>query len=409
MTERRTFLKNAGLAAATVSVLRSARGVAEEAKDAPKPAEFAKKIKLGVIGNGGRGAWIANLFKKHGGYEMHAVCDYFQHVADKCGDALGVDKARRFSTLSGYKKLIESGVEAVALETPPYFFPEHAKAAVEAGLHVYSAKPVATDVPGCLQIEAAGKQATAKQRCFLVDYQMPTDPFNIEVRERVLSPEFGKIAYMQTIGTCGGFPDPAKTANYESRLQSLIWCNDVAMGGDYIGNFDIHALDIPVWVLGQRPLNAMGHSAITRANPHGDSRDVCLVEYEFPNGIFLQHWGQALNNNAGDGGLICKIFSQNAAATINYWGKALIRGGAKHYGGGQVANLYEAGAVRNIATFYDSVTGGKFDNPTVKRAVDGALLCILGREAAARHTKMTMDELLKENRKLEVDLTGLKA
>lgn len=32
---------------------------------------------------------------------------------------LGVDKARRFSTLSGYKQLFASGVEAVALETPP--------------------------------------------------------------------------------------------------------------------------------------------------------------------------------------------------------------------------------------------------------------------------------------------------
>jgi hypothetical protein len=45
-----------------------------------------------------------------------------------------VDKARRFSTLSGYKRLIECGVEAVVLETPPHLFPEHARAAIEAGL-----------------------------------------------------------------------------------------------------------------------------------------------------------------------------------------------------------------------------------------------------------------------------------
>ncbi|MBN1341060.1 MAG: hypothetical protein JXQ73_00165 [Phycisphaerae bacterium] len=61
-----------------------------------------------------------------------------------------MDKSRRFSGLSGYKKLIESGVEAVALETPPYSFPEHTRAAVEAKLHVYMAKPVALDVSGCL-------------------------------------------------------------------------------------------------------------------------------------------------------------------------------------------------------------------------------------------------------------------
>jgi len=50
--------------------------------------------------------------------------------------------------LGGYRKLIDSGVEAVVLKVPPYFIPEQAKAAVEAGCHVYTAKPVAVDVPG---------------------------------------------------------------------------------------------------------------------------------------------------------------------------------------------------------------------------------------------------------------------
>jgi hypothetical protein len=44
-----------------------------------------------------------------------------------------------------------------------------------------------------------------------------------------------------------------------------------------------------------------------------------------------------------------------------------------------------------------------------RRPIDGCLACILGREAAARGTELTMEQVLKENRKLEVDLTGLKA
>ncbi|MHB9007493.1 MAG: hypothetical protein ACYDC1_11240, partial [Limisphaerales bacterium] len=97
------------------------------AAEAPStPPTYARKIKLGVVACGGRGAWIAGLFHRHGGYEMHAVADYFQPVADACGDALGVARDRRFSGLAGYRRLIESGVEAVALEAPPYFFPEHA-------------------------------------------------------------------------------------------------------------------------------------------------------------------------------------------------------------------------------------------------------------------------------------------
>ncbi len=180
------------------------------------------------------------------------------------GDALGVDKARRFSGLSGYRKLIDSGVEAVVLEVPPYFFAEHATAAVAAGLHVYMAKPVAADVPGCLAIEAAGKLATQKQRVFLVDYQMPTDPSNIEVVRRIREGGLGKLAQVQTFGVSGGFPDPPKTANIESRLQSLIWVNDIALGCDNIGNFDIHAIDAALWVIGERPVAASGSSGIAR-------------------------------------------------------------------------------------------------------------------------------------------------
>jgi hypothetical protein len=74
-----------------------------------------------------------------------------------------------------------------------------------------------------------------------------------------------------------------------------------------------------------------------------------------------------------------------------------------------VENLYHDGIVRNIATFYKNVTDGRSENPTVRRAVDSALTCILGREAASRRIRLTMDDLIKENKRLEVDLTGLKA
>ena len=162
---RRRFLGGALGAAAAGPLLAAATALAAENPAAK--AEPKRKIKLGLVGCGGRGSWLAGLFKQDGGYEMHAVADYFPDAADKCGDALGVAEGRRFSGLSGYKKLIDSGVEAVALEVPPYFFPEQAAAAVEAGVHVYMAKPVAVDVPGCLRIEAAGKRATQKQRVLL--------------------------------------------------------------------------------------------------------------------------------------------------------------------------------------------------------------------------------------------------
>lgn len=94
------------------------------------PATITRKVKLGLVGLGGRGHWIAGLFAKHGGYDVHAVADYFPQVADEQGTALGVDPAQRFSGLSGYKRVIEIGVEAIALEDIPYFFPEQVRDAV---------------------------------------------------------------------------------------------------------------------------------------------------------------------------------------------------------------------------------------------------------------------------------------
>jgi len=395
---RRHFLS--GLTAASVVGPWVSR-----AADAPAPS--ARKIKIGLVGGGGRGSWIAGLFQKHGGYQFHGVADYFQAVADRAGDTLGVDKSRRFSGLSGYRKLIDSGVEAVLLEVPPHFFAEQASAAVAAGLHVYMAKPVAADVPGCLAIEAAGKLATEKQRVFLVDYQMPTEPANIEVAKRVQAGALGKLAQVQTFGVCGGFSDPPKTANIESRLQGLVWVNDIALGCDLLGNFDIHAIDAALWLIGERPIAATGFSRISRVDPHGDGHDVCSLVYQYANGVVHNHFGQALNNTS-DSVLMAICHGPLAYAQVNYWGKAFVRGGPQQYNGGAVDNLYDTGAMRNIASFHQQISDGDFANASVRRAVDGCLTCILGREAAERGIYLTMEQLIKENRRLEVNLEGLK-
>ena len=77
---RRGFMGGTALTAATLAVPGILRGQA---------AQPTRKIKLGVVGCGGRGAWIANLFPEHGGYEMHAIADYFPEVAEAVGQNLG--------------------------------------------------------------------------------------------------------------------------------------------------------------------------------------------------------------------------------------------------------------------------------------------------------------------------------
>jgi len=413
--DRRKFIGTTLAATAAGTLFGTLRSYAAEEKPEtlPAPPEIKRKIKLGVIGLGGRGHWLAGLCKKHGGYEMHAVADYFPQVAEAQGKALGVDPSRCFTGLSGYKKLIESGVEAVVIIDVPYFYPEQAKAAVEAGLHVYMAKPVAVDVLGALSIGKSGKLATQKQRVFLVDYQMPTDPLNIEVMRRVAAGALGSLQTVFSNGAAGGggFNDPPLTKTIESRLRGLIWVNDDALGCGYIGNYDIHVVDAVLRTVGRVPVEANGWSARFRPAPHGDSMDSSCVMYTFADGVVWNH--QSPHGTSDDwflsnGSLAAEFQGKDASARVSYWGKAYVRGGKQYYGGGKVENLYTAGAVRNIATFYKNVTEGQFANETVKNAVDSVLVCILGREAVARRTKLTMTQLLRENRRLKVDLNGLK-
>ena len=69
--------------------------------------------------------------------------------------------------------------------------------------------------------------------------------------------------------------------------------------------------------------------------------------------------------------------------------------------------MLQPSTMRNIASFHQQTSGGDCTNATARRAVDGCLTRILGREAAARGTVLIMEQMLKENRRLEVNLEGL--
>jgi myo-inositol 2-dehydrogenase/D-chiro-inositol 1-dehydrogenase len=186
---RRKFVAAASAAALSFNVVLP---------ESVRSSEANSKIALGLIGCGGRGKWIADLFEKNGHYKIVAVADYFEDRATEAGEKLHVEAGHRYTGLSGYKRLLEQKLDAVAIESPPYFHPEQAAAAVEAGKHVYLAKPVAVDVPGCRSISESGKRATENKLCFLVDFQTRAHPAYQEVVRRVHSGELGRIISVES-------------------------------------------------------------------------------------------------------------------------------------------------------------------------------------------------------------------
>jgi predicted dehydrogenase len=399
---RRRFIAGAGTAALSFTVVKSRllRGY-----------DANSKLDLGIIGCGGRGTWIAQLFKQHGGYNVVAAADYFQDRVDNLGDKLGVDNARRYTGLSGYRRLLEE-VDAVAIESPPYFHPGQAAEAVEAGCHVYIAKPLAVDVPGCHSLADSGKKATARNLCFLVDFQTRAEPFYREALKRVHAGALGKFAFGESTYHAGcpfkrmydtWRDDPD---NPENRLRA--WGLDRVLSGDIITEQNIHTLDVMSWIMDTEPIWAVGTGGRT-VRPVGTCYDYFALLFQYPNDVGITFSSKQFEGHGSQpDGIRNRMFGSKGVLETQYGGQVIIRG-QNFYRGGKTTEIYKQGAVNNIATFHENIARGNFDNPTVAPSVRSNLVTILGRTAAYQGRKVTWYEIIRSKKKLDADLRGLKA
>ena len=400
--DRRRFIAGAGAAAFSFAVVK---------RQLVRGTQANSKVKLGMLGCGGRGTWIAELFKEHGGYEIVAVADYFQDKVDAFGEKLNVPPAHRYTGLSGYRKVLDQKPDAVAIETPPYFHPEHAAAAVDAGCHVYLAKPVAVDVPGCQLVAESAKKASDKNLCFLVDFQTRANEFYIEALKRIHSGALGDIAFGQASYHAGC---PWKRqfkyietgpVTPEKRLRA--WGLDKILSGDIITEQNIHTLDVASWVMNQPPVSAVGVGG-QKVRTVGTCSDCFTLLFEYPQNVGITFSSKQFKGHGSKpDGIRNRMFGSKGVLETEYGGQVLIRG-ENFYHGGKTSDIYKQGAVSNIAAFYECIGAGRFDNPTVAPSVRSNLVTILGRTAAYTGEKVYWEKLIKSSEKLEADLRGLK-
>lgn len=388
---RRSFLATAA-GAATFTVLRPSLVFGSEANS---------KLELGLIGCGGRGGWIAPMFAASGLYRFVACADFFPDRAEAVGTKQQIDPSRRYAGLAGYRRLLESRLDAVVIETPPYFHPQQAAEAVEAGKHVYVAKPVAVDVPGCLTIAEAGRRATARKQVFLVDFQTRANEHFREAMRLVHGGEIGKLVMVEAhypwLGGGRGVP-PAAAAD---RLRS--WYYVLELSGDFIVEQSIHALDVATWIINADPVRAIGTGG-HKVRPRASIYDHFAVTYWFPDDLVLSFTCIQSIPEVKDE-IRARAFGSDGVVDTDYYSGVLLKG--KEAYRGQAPNLYTTGTEVNIREFHQCITQGRCDNPTVVPSVRSNLTAILGREAAYRRGELTLAALVKEGKKLEPDLRGL--
>jgi len=398
---RRHFLSQTGLGLAAVSTMSLAVAQGSAANS---------RIRLGLIGCGQRGQWLAALFAEHGGYEIVGVADYFEAAVATAAAKFNLTPAQTFTGLKCHEKLMaKGGLDAVAIVSPPYFHPEQAQAAVAAGLHVYLAKPVAVDVPGCQSIAASGAAARKKGQVFLVDFQTRTNEFFVEALRRVHTGAIGGLCFGESSYHTERLKTKLPQEGAEGRLRN--WVFDQALSGDIIVEQNVHTLDVMSWIMKDSPPTRCTGTGGRRVRVDvGNCWDHFALVYEYPNQVGVTFSSRQFDAHGTPGGILNRMFGTKGVLMTAYGGDVMIRGGAEtFYRGGKTNAIYKEGAAANIRAFYEQTTRKDAANLTLEPSVTSNLVGIMGRMAAYEGRTVTWAEVVASKKQVQADLTGLKA
>ena len=123
-----------------------------------------------------------------------AAADYFQDRADNAGKSLGVAKSKCFSGLSAYS----DSSKAAWMRHPgnaALLLPRTRRGRRRGWAACLHGQACRRRCSRDCTIGAAGKSASAKKRVFFIDYQVPTDPFDLEVCKRIREGGLGKLRW----------------------------------------------------------------------------------------------------------------------------------------------------------------------------------------------------------------------
>ena len=184
--KRREFLAGTAVATATMSLVCPAIAWGSRANSV---------LRLGMIGCGGRGTWIADLFARTGQYQFVACADYFPDRAEAFGERFKIEPVRRrFTTLSGYKRLLDATARRGGdRDAHPTFTPSRPRPLLRrASMSTWPSRWPWT-CPGCMTIAEAGKKATARKLVYLIDFQTRANDLYIETLRRVHQGAIGRL------------------------------------------------------------------------------------------------------------------------------------------------------------------------------------------------------------------------
>ena len=365
-------------------------------------------LEVGLIGCGMRGALDASKFKANAGVRFVALHDPFQDALDRTRQKLEVPGARLYHGLNGYRELLASSLDAVIITSPPYFHPEQAAAAVDAGKHVFLAKPVAVDVAGTNSIAASGRKAEGKLS-FLTDFWFEADWSFQECAARVKRGDIGTPAVVQAYYHAPRLNPRAQPGLPASETRLRNWVFDKVLSGDIIVEQDARVLGDLYWFLGTTPLKAGGTGGRKVRVDVGDCWDNFVVCYDYAGGVRVDF--SASQFTIGFNDICVRIFGSAGTLEAHHYDfppnhASVVAITGDHPWNPEAEPGGKGSLPSNAKRFVESIRSRQYLNNAAE-SVNINLTAILGRMAAYKGTVVTWAEMMRSGEKYELSLPGI--
>lgn len=408
-SSRRQFLKTSG-AVALAGAFASPLAFTQKASGAYSSSDT---LKVGLIGCGGRGTGAAAQALSTGdGVILTALADVFDDRLQSSrkrlkankdfGSRVKVTDDTCFVGLDAYQKLIDSGVDVVVLGTPPGFRPQHLKAAVDAGKHVFCEKPMATDAPGVRSVLESAAKAKEKNLAIVAGFCWRYHPARQAFYEQVHQGILGDIRTVYATYLSGPVKPmprdrqkPADMTDIEWQLRH--WYNFCWLSGDGLVEQACHSVDKIAWAMnGAMPIKVVGNGGRQIPNPGGNIFDHIDVFYEYEDGVRAFMAQRQILGCYGDNSDY--LIGSDGTGTIKGWADPVVKGKNKWRYRGPKGSMYQI----EHDELFASIRKGEPKNDGVWMA-HSTLMAIMGRMAAYTGKEITWDQAMNSQWKLVPD------
>lgn len=412
---RRSFLSTSLLAGAAASAFvmikpELVRGAGKE------------RLRAGLVGCGGRGTEAAaDLLTADPNVELVAMGDVFEdklqkslanlrdpqflmdaslknaaeftgkplaELVDSVRKRVNVDPEHSFVGFDAYKKVLGSDIDVVLLCTPPGHRPVQFEAAVNAGKHIFTEKPIATDPVGVRQFIAALKKADESKLTVVAGTQRHSQREYIETVQKIRDGAIGEVVDLSANYLSGPVlhVDHRDPAWGDMEWQHRDWYSFVWICGDQMVEQHIHTIDFCNWVMGAHPVSVVASGGVAwrpREELYGNIYDHLTADFVYPNGVHLSS--------------ACRQYPKGCYRKV--WNTVV---GSKGRSDG--IDMGSKGLDPYVQEHVRLVNSIRGDTPRVNDGMtvaESTMTCIMGREAAYSGLEITWDMMMASEQDLQ--------